>query len=59
MREVYICYIEEDIKYDNQGQILGVFEDLNMACKERDRFNEKYSYMCAQVIRKEIIKCGF
>ena len=59
MKEVYICYIEEDVKYDKQGQILGVFEEFNMACEERDNFNEKYSYMVAQVIRKEIIKCGF
>lgn len=26
------------------------------ACQERDRFNEKYSYMIADVIDQEIVK---
>lgn len=56
MDRVYVCYISEDIKYNNQGQIIGVFEDASMACQERDRFNEKYSYMIADVIDQEIVK---
>lgn len=56
MDKVYICLITEDVKYDNQGTILGVYEDYGMASKERDDFNEKYNYMIADVIESMIIK---
>lgn len=56
MDRVYVCLVTEDIKYDNQGRVLGVFEDFEMASKARDDFNDKYSYMIADVIEERIIR---
>lgn len=35
MDRVYVCYISEDIKYNNQGQIIGVFEDASMGLSRK------------------------
>lgn len=56
MDGVYVCLITENIKYDNQGRVLGVFEDFEMASKSRDDFNDKYSYMIADVIEERVIR---
>lgn len=56
MDKIYICLITEDVKYDNQGTILGVYEDYSMASKKIDSFNNEHNYMIADVIEKVIIK---
>lgn len=56
MDNVYTCFVSEDVKGNNQGAMLGIFEDLGDACDRRDKFNEKYSHMVASVEEMKITK---